>query len=297
MELARRRIHSSCCFGTFDKESLPMDEVERYLFDLNGYLVLPNVLSDSELAALNSKLDLSGAPEMLNQNNFIHTGFPDPDAADDQDLEGPVRVYNGLVTDWGSEFRDLVDHPVVLPYLEQLLGADLRFDHSYAILMHSRAGATSPHRLHNGGTPFDPSQYYNVRDNRMFNGLVAVCYALTTVGSRDGGFCVIPGSHKANFPVPAKIIGIVDATAPVVQVPMNAGDVLIFTEAITHGALPWRASHERRALLYKYAPGFIQWEHKSPWVTLDHPWTDRQRRLLTSATRMMTSADADATRT
>jgi len=258
-----------------------MNDTERYLFDLNGYIILRGVLSPNELTALNGAVDAAGVPHLLENTSYVHTGFPELDESNTDESAGPVDVVNGLLTDWGSEFRNLVDHPTVLPYLEQMLGPQLRLDHSYAIFMRSGAGATSPHHLHNGGTPFDPSQCYLVRDGRMFNGLVVVSYALTDVGPGDGGLCVIPGSHKANFATPDEIGHIVDATPPVVHVPLKAGDVVIFTEAVTHGSIPWSGAYERRALLYKYAPGFIQWERQSPWASLDHPWTERQQRLLT----------------
>lgn len=35
---------------------------------------------------------------------------------------------------------------------------------------------------------------------------------------------------------------------------LQPGDVLFFTEAATHGTLPWSASHTRRACLYRFAP-------------------------------------------
>ena len=40
---------------------------------------------------------------------------------------------------------------------------------------------------------------------------------------------------------------------------VKAGDVLIFTEALTHGTFPWQAEHERRSLLFKYSPRMIAW--------------------------------------
>jgi hypothetical protein len=43
------------------------------------------------------------------------------------------------------------------------------------------------------------------------------------------------------------------------EVAMNAGDLVIFTEALTHCTLPWRALGPRRTLLYKYAPGHMTW--------------------------------------
>ncbi len=257
-----------------------MNETQRYLFDLNGYLVLRNVLSSEELAALNGAVDAAGVPQLLERTSYVHTGFPALETPNEDEAAGPVDIVNGLLTDWGQEFRNLVDHPTVLPCLEAMLGPGLRLDHSYAIFMRTGAGATSPHHLHNGGTPFDPSQYYLVRDGQIFNGLVVVSFALTDVGPDDGGFCVIPGSHKSNFPMPSEIREIVDATPPVVHVPLSAGDAVIFSEAVTHGSIPWIAAHERRALLYKYAPGFAQWERQSPWANMHHAWTPQQLNLL-----------------
>merc|ERR1719456_573272 len=34
----------------------------------------------------------------------------------------------------------------------------------------------------------------------------------------------------------------------------QAGDVVFFSEATVHGALPWMADHERRVALYRFAP-------------------------------------------
>ena len=39
------------------------------------------------------------------------------------------------------------------------------------------------------------------------------------------------------------------------QITGKAGDVVIFTEATTHGTLPWTADHQRRSLLFRYSPG------------------------------------------
>ena len=39
------------------------------------------------------------------------------------------------------------------------------------------------------------------------------------------------------------------------QVEAEAGDVIIFTEALAHGTLPWTADHQRRSILFKYSPG------------------------------------------
>ena len=66
----------------------------------------------------------------------------------------------------------------------------------------------------------------------------------------------------------------------VYQPPIEAGDVLIFTEALIHGTAVWRANHERRALLYKYSPPHSRWGH-DVYEPSDYPTaTPQQLRLM-----------------
>lgn len=39
-----------------------------------------------------------------------------------------------------------------------------------------------------------------------------------------------------------------------VQPVLNKGDVVMFTEAATHGTLPWNSDHERRTVIYRFSP-------------------------------------------
>ncbi len=44
------------------------------------------------------------------------------------------------------------------------------------------------------------------------------------------------------------------------QVVSPAGSLVIFTEALIHGTLPWQPDdRERRSVLFKYAPGYLAW--------------------------------------
>jgi ectoine hydroxylase-related dioxygenase (phytanoyl-CoA dioxygenase family) len=117
-----------------------------------------------------------------------------------------------------------------------------------------RAG-TNGLPLHGGGEDLDdPSAYFTYRQGRMLNGVTTVSWALTDMAKGQGGFVVIPGSHKSNYPHPEAF----DWRAPcVTHVRMRAGDVVIFTGAVAHGTYPWSAPHQRRSLLFKYAPGHL----------------------------------------
>src|SRR4029077_7453515 len=119
------------------------------------------------------------------------------------------------------------------------------------------------------------------RDGRMVNGLVVVSYALGDVGPGDGGFAAVPGSHKSNLPIPQQFKYFEKSGSWLQQVPQKAGSAILFTEALTHGTWPWTAETERRSLLYKYTPGYMQWDHDPPITDVpDARWTAEQLRLL-----------------
>lgn len=233
-----------------------MDERERYFFDLYGYLVVEGLLTAEELAAANRAIDAQRLPP------------PDPD-------DGSPRFHGFL--EWEEPlFRRLIDHPRIVPYLKAIVGEGFRLDHEYGIYMRrGRAGL----QLHGGGTPFDPSEYYLVRDGRMLNGLIVVSWALTDCPAGAGGFCCIPGSHKQAWRQPPDQGPF--APPELLRNPgQPAGSALIFTEALRHGTLPWNADHERRSLLYKYCPGHMAWGHRRASPELLARCTENQRLVL-----------------
>ena len=113
------------------------------------------------------------------------------------------------------------------------------------------------HLLHGGGVERqDFSQTYTFKYGQMFCGLTAVEFQLADEGPGDGGLAVIPGSHKANYPLPEKLSLYEEHREYVKEVHSQVGDAIIFTEALTHGTLVWQGEHQRRTLIYKYSPSF-----------------------------------------
>jgi len=228
-----------------------MTPEERYRFDLQGYLVRRQALTAGEVEALNVAVDMLHAPE------------PGDDLMSQ-------RYTNHLTK--ARLFRDLIDHEKIFDIVAELCGRGVRLDHSYGIIM--RPG-TSGLGLHGGGTPFDPAQYYSVQGHDIRTGLVAVQWALVDHVAGRGGFICVPGSHKSNFPTPVQL----DSDL-VTEVPLRAGDVVIFTEALRHGTGPWQGSRQRRTLLYKYSPGNSAWSHEVWPNELVDACSPRQRLML-----------------
>jgi len=157
------------------------------------------------------------------------------------------------VSRWDVACQRLLDHPGIVPYLNELVGAKFRIDHDYAIFMQPGSEGGTLHGANEPGS----HRYYDYRDGVMRNGLMVVTFFLASAGQGDGGFVCVPGSHKSNFAdhLPEDVRRLERIPGYLVQPKVAAGDAVIFTEALCHGTMRWKAAHERRTFLFKYNPG------------------------------------------
>ncbi|AWT60946.1 MAG: hypothetical protein DF168_02171 [Candidatus Moanabacter tarae] len=256
-----------------------MTENERYLFDINGYIVVPEVLSIKEVSEANRAIDKHSDEIQERTGDLSLSGV----SSTLKGIAGRGDV-GGMLTwekPWCDPFRAMLIHPRVAPYLQALLGLGFRMDHKPNLIT-MREG-TEGHVFHGSSGPeFDPRQYYIVRNGRMHNGLMVAAWQLADQDEGDGGLCVIPGSHKGNFACPEEIRNFEAYHEFIKQITAKAGDVVIFSEATTHGTLPWRAKHERRSLLFRYSPSCLAYSSSYlswPEGTLDG-LTSEQRAIL-----------------
>jgi hypothetical protein len=230
-----------------------MPTTDKFLWDLQGYLVVRGVLSREEVAELNAAVDAKR-----------HLAVPDGarGIGDSTTLTGTrAREILGGALEWEhpwcDPFRRLLADARLRPHYNSILGPGWRLDHDVACFI-ANQGAEGL-RLHGAARQTFGPAFYAYNNGRMWSGMISVEYALTPAAEGDGGFCVIPGSHKANLPVPGDVLTWEAHRDVVRKVPVDAGDVVIFSEAVVHGTLPWTAGHERRALLYRYSPCWLHW--------------------------------------
>ena len=239
-----------------------MNQNEKYLFDLRGYLVVKNVLSKEQLEDLRARLENH---RQTNSNPIL--GSDRTRFLDDRSL----AWSSPSLLELGGAYMELIDLPAIKPYLKALLGDQYRLDHDYV-----KVDGAMKHKtlyLHGGGQgaggakdlvgPTDGGQcYYRYSNGNFYNGLVAIAFELDTVDKADGGFACIAGSHKSNIGLPeewrtAKTQS--DVPDFVDRIAASAGDAIIFTEACSHGTVPWVGHGERRTVFYKYCPHAVAW--------------------------------------
>lgn len=215
---------------------------QRFLFDLQGFLILRGVLTSAECAGYRETLERLEKQDFDDSwaERFRDRGEPLPTC--DRRKPDTVR-FNGLLR-LDSSFDALIDHPGVFPCLQEFTG-NPQLINTWSILKSRGADAGGWHR----GVPTTNYSYSNgtIR-SRMLN----VVYFLTDNGPEDGCVVAIPGSHKSNFDLKwheykgLEMPGSVPVTG-------RAGDVFMFSETTIHDGLPKTTDGRRINLYYNYS--------------------------------------------
>ncbi|CAL1155965.1 unnamed protein product [Cladocopium goreaui] len=182
-----------------------MTDEEKFFFDLNGFIHVRGALSAEEVKSLNDGIDAHrGEIKERTDTALRNTRADSPLAGDGKtgrrDLGGMLGWPKPHCLPW----RNLLSHPRLLPYLTTLCSPGYRMDH-LPLIITSYKGSEGFH-LHGGPLTeaghFNPTLQYRCVNGQFYNSLLAMSVQLVDHAPGDGGFCVIRGSHKLNFPVP-----------------------------------------------------------------------------------------------
>ncbi|HIB88202.1 TPA: hypothetical protein EYO57_13550 [Candidatus Poribacteria bacterium] len=199
-----------------------MNNEEDYAFDVAGYLHVPGALKSEEVEELNQALDgMKKSEGML--------GWPVPQR---------------------EPFRDLLVHPKLVWYLNQIVGHGFRLDQAPQLLGYQEGEVGD--KLVGGDEPRNPSRAYYQQNGRRSSQGIKVIWALEDVVEGDGGLVMVQASHKSNVETPPDLVTGVDEMGLVKQLELKAGDLFLLAESVLQGVRPWNGD-SKRLLTYWYA--------------------------------------------
>lgn len=210
-----------------DWSSLTRGEQIRSL-EVDGYLILPDVLSSTELAELRTAAaDLETSPM---------------DYSEHQRTRGNIQFEGGAIT-------DLIDHDPVIDFLRQLLNDDLVFmTYAYAVSEPGHPGIS----LHTDGQPYG-SKIFGYEGSCPI--IIRVLYYLDDLTPEVSPFRVVPRSHLS-LNADANPYLRYGGHPEEVMVTATAGSALVLNHRVFHGNFANVGDYDRRMLAIAYRPAW-----------------------------------------
>lgn len=252
-----------------------LTEAQRQEWRTAGYFKVEGALSPEQVDFFSRRLDeVRLEPGYEPNSGMVPRGHYHwlPHAAD-TDPEGFMDRRDLLP--YGKEFFDLIDHQPVFDLVVDLMGPNIAFSMSQAIVRPANDGF--PGYTHTDGGE-------GQREVRVMESsrpiAVKALYLLTDVeGRNNGNFTVYPGSHVHQIPFDKKPPLGPDSPG-CVHLEGKAGDAFIFSHSLWHGPSPNNSGKARKTLLYNYSQLFMRAYDYDGVHPLAQKGTPRQRRLM-----------------
>ncbi|MDA1192688.1 MAG: phytanoyl-CoA dioxygenase family protein [Candidatus Poribacteria bacterium] len=217
-----------------------MTDEQKFVFDLKGYLLIPEVLTADEIADLKTYIDTL----RTNRDSLPphERGFP------------------------GGASQILIDHPVVMDVLHTIIGQDVRMESSWFTYRNKGDGGPPPH---GGGRNVNPMFNYQTHNGSIYAALTRVVFELNEVKKGEGGTLFMPGSHKAAFGVPESHRDVESWLFEDYDCP--PGSMIVFTENLGHSGVTWKNPDRPRIAIFNcYNHIGCQFHHPTvPQVVID----------------------------
>lgn len=232
--------------------SQTLSYLDRYLFDTLGFVVIKGVYNKDELTIINKGIETRTSADFHERSGSVRNSSLGKSGRKDcgNFLAWPAG-------DGGTLLRSLLNHHRLHPILNELCGQGHRLDHKPVMFIQEQGAEGFD--LHGGSiTAAGAYNYpisYHCHGQQIVCNLINVAVQLTDSPKGSGGFVVVPGSHKAYFPPP----GNQDALQHIAdkygyQPECEAGDAVLFTEAVLHGAAIRTSPEQRRVVLMRFSP-------------------------------------------
>ena len=224
-----------------------------WFFDVNGYLLIENVLIPEEIehykATAERVMSKAGRSQV--------TGMIEADPA----------------------FTKLMDHPIMFPIAIALLGPHIQVAGS--TLISNRRENKFVQDWHQDGPV--STKYRNVAYPTPLIQLRFAYFLTDCPDTSYGGLSIIPGSHKARTPMPNGIYDVPGVTVPILG---KAGSVFVFHNALWHGGMPNQTDSPRITAHIIYSPIWLR-------PVKNHRYREDFKRGLTPVRRLLLGDNDD----
>jgi ectoine hydroxylase-related dioxygenase (phytanoyl-CoA dioxygenase family) len=207
---------------------------EKWFFDHHGFLHLPKVVSDDDIARMIELGDrwhdtpLEDLPPPLTSTS--RTG----------DRSETIAHWINHIHYADEVFQRLVLNPEIMRVVIALTrGTPCLVD----------TALTKNYKTSDDITFHAAGKDYGVEHGAPHAGFLNAGISLVDVPEGTGFVC-LPGSHKRHFEPPE--ISIYEGPPTVINVPVRAGDCVVFTEALYHGARRWTEDYPRYTIFNRY---------------------------------------------
>lgn len=241
-----------------------MTDCERYLFDLQGFLHVPGLLSPNEVECL-----YAAAVELEQHAMACQCDSPrwqpvwggeywqNQQYGYFATIKGPADGQTLMVEDfwlYPDAFDFLIGYDRTMSYVRCIIQGQISINNSELRIRYPN-NFTGMHMGHAQGR--GPKYRYEIVDGEIQATMVRMIYFLHDVAIDEGPSCFVPGSHRNAFPVPVQT-GSVEDEPGVVSVPVQGGDGILFTEACRHGGISNRSDKTRYTLHIGFGPHFLK---------------------------------------
>lgn len=223
-----------------------LTEEEKWLFDLNGFLVKKNAIDRQKIDDIVSiSLDWLENPEKVAK----------PVTVRDLDHNGGQivwpqygnRLYEELVQthDIMRVVLGLMFNRPRLFHYDLILSRKKKNYKKESILMHKdHSGFEFPSGMKN------PHNDYQVSNGQLYCSFLNVAFSLQD-DPESTGFGCVPGSHKSNIKCPDTITADSEHSN-LRSFNMKAGDVIIFSSGLIHTSMPWNQDYPRMTVFARF---------------------------------------------
>lgn len=248
-----------------------MNDTERYEFDRQGFIVIEQFLSASEVDSLAAAVDELEAHALARVDQpprkksawgpEYHHNTERGYFTQGSNEEGKTLMVEDF---WNADerFDVLVNHEPTMRYIKAIVQERPTVNNS-EIRIRYKGNQSGTH----GGTRMANNKYrYSFNQKGIDCMMVRMIYFVHDVSNEQGAFCVVPGTHKTNLPPPYGHNP--DEEPGMLGLEVKAGDAILFTENLRHGGFTNRSDQVRKTIHVGYGP---HWMMSQNIATMDEP--------------------------